>query len=316
VGVVSYKYTLNKDKVAGHKRKRINFSSKIIEERFNRHRNNKITSLAKEHDIYKRLYNNVSSLVFDYESAREYANKLDPGLVKDSVHQRINAEENNFTIFKKDRNNRIYTNFTVTHRVLRTFYSFPNGEDIYMADISACHPWFFFSLYKEDSEEKQKFKSLFDADGFWNNLFFQLYGKKMIAEEKDVFKKKFFKYIGYSRTVAVLKQDIFIKFKETFPILSKLIDEKKNPSHADFANSNMQLESKIMFRAIELGNFTQFLWVHDALYSTEREIFNVVKILKQSFAQEGLFPQIEVKKITREKLSIQESIHNAPHALT
>lgn len=299
VGVISYKYTLNKKIVGGVKRKRIKFVSKVIEERFNRYRNDKINALAREHPIYRNLYDNVASLSFDILAAKRYASLLPEGETKESVNQRISAEENHFVIFKKDRNNRVYTNFTVNHRVLREFYSFPSNEPIYMADIGACHPWFFFSMYKEDSDEKKKFGDLFSGDGFWRNLFLLLNERVMRPEEKDAFKESFFKKIGYSITVTVLTNPIYIKFKKHFPRLVRMIEDKKYPSHADFANRNMQLESRIMFRAIEKGQFKQFLWVHDALYSTTHEIDNVVSVLKECFAEEGLYPQIDVKKITR-----------------
>lgn len=210
---------------------------------------------------------------------------------------------------------RFYSNIVSLKRPFRPFLML-HGKHLQQLDIKNAQiflGYFFISEYiqtqsegtiteAEYPEDVLLFKAFGIAGGFYEYLALQVGWNIEEPEEREKFKKEFFKFVWYAELAWYAKNHkLNIAFRKCFPTVAAIIEEIKKPDHKVFPVQLQDLEAKIMLDIVGkelMKRNILFLTIHDAvLVNNDKDCDTAKQVMEDAFKTEfGIVPTIDKKK--------------------
>lgn len=203
------------------------------------------------------------------------------------------------------KTNRMYTNLCCIKGGLRQHCTI-DGQELFEIDITSSQPIFLGLLMRRnknvDQEEVEKYIEVVCSGMFYEfmagnaGLHVDLKDKKVRSD----FKQKFF--TGCLYDVARQKLTKMEKvFGQAFPTILDECRLLKRDDHRVLSQELQKMEARFIYHCVEIcaksiGN-VPLTTIHDAIVSTEENIFMVEQIVIDEFKKLNITPKIKVEKL-------------------
>ena len=217
---------------------------------------------------------------------------------RESIKFNINLiQKGLFYLAKSEKTGRIFTNVSNLTKGMRPYLTL-DGQNVAEIDIKSSQPLLLHTLYKDKTcNEAKTYKFLVESGEFYNFLNRNL--KK--PTEKRKLKKRLYLFLFGKRNVEgrYPNQAIALDriFKECFPILSQIIEDKKKINHADLPIALQKLESSIVVDKIARECYQEnipIVTIHDSFLSLPQFLSRIKdKVIKSFQEMFNLTPALE-----------------------
>jgi hypothetical protein len=161
---------------------------------------------------------------------------------------------------------RVFNNFTNMPKVLRG-YALLDGQPCAEIDIRNSQPFFLAGMYPRDCPEKRHYLAIVSEGQFYEELN-KASGCPFVNDKRDELKKAVYVQVLYGRRWA--DSPLWAGFEDLFPMLSRIVAERKSKDYRQLAIEMQRLEASVMIglvvpRLAETFPGVPFLTVHDSL---------------------------------------------------
>lgn len=223
------------------------------------------------------------------------------------IHYKISIESVDnkqfFTSFSST--NRLYSNLTCIKSGLRQHLTIDN-QPLFAVDITSSQPLFLGLMMRKndnvDQEEVERYLKVVCSGLFYEYLA-EMAGLSIDLNDKKVrneFKQKIFSGCLYDHTRNKYSK-LEIIFHESFPTILSECRSMKRGDHKILSRQLQKMEAKFIFQCVELSakaiGDVPLSTIHDAIVSTEENIYMVEQIVVAEFAKLRINPKIKIEKL-------------------
>lgn len=196
---------------------------------------------------------------------------------------------------------RLHNNLTNISTELRQFLSY-NGENLVQCDLKSAQPMLFISVLDKfhiPIEEKEKYLDVVCNIGFYE-FFSDKVGYNLTDKNRTDFKRRVFGGVLFDENRSKLSK--YEKaFQKEFPIIFMCMREMKKDNYKSVAIALQKLESKFIFRCIDLlreeNNSIELMTVHDSIVTVCGKEDIVYRVMMEEYQKMfGILPNIKVEK--------------------
>lgn len=276
----------------------------------------KILSINQKHT------NDIRSKGLGYTTSAYWAKEIE--INRRNALFYVNNPKNNFTDEQKShfkisiesitnkaffsstsKTNRLYTNLCCIKGGLRQHIKI-NGKSLYEIDITSSQPVFLGLMMRKnenvDQDEVEKYIEVVCSGLFYEfmaenaGLQINLNDKK----ERSDFKQKFFTGCLYDIARTKLS-NMEIVFAKSFPTILAECRKIKQNDHRVLSQDLQKMESKFIYHCVEVCaktlGYVPLTTIHDAIVSTEENIYIVEQIVNDAFTKLNITPKVKVEKL-------------------
>lgn len=221
------------------------------------------------------------------------------------IHYKISIESVDkkqfFTSFSST--NRLYSNLTCIKSGLRQHLTIDN-QPLYAVDITSSQPLFLGLLMRNNNNVNQEEVEMY-LKVVCSGLFYEYIAERagLNIDDKEVrnkFKQKIFSGCLFDHTRDKYSK-LEIIFHESFPTILSECRNMKRGDHKILSIQLQKMEAEFIFHCVELSakaiGDVPLSTIHDAIVSTEQNIYMVEQIVVAEFAKLRINPKIKIEKL-------------------
>jgi hypothetical protein len=274
----------------------------------------KISAITEKHS------KDIRSKGIGYQTAAYWAKEI--AINKRNALFYVNNPKNNFSDVQKTHykisiesvdNKQFFTSFSSTNRLYTNLTCIKSGlrqhltidkQPLYAVDITSSQPLFLGLLMRNnnnvDQEEVENYLKI-----VCSGLFYEYIAERagLNIDDKEVrnkFKQKIFSGCLFDHTRDKYSK-LEIIFHESFPTILSECRNMKRGDHKILSRQLQKMEAKFIFHCVELSakaiGDVPLSTIHDAIVSTEENIYMVEQIVVAEFVKLKIYPKIKIEKL-------------------
>jgi hypothetical protein len=267
--------------------KYISFNKPKIVERLKKWNANRIPKSI----VHKHLYNFMSQITVDYNSAIEHIKKfklIERNCAKISLDKIFDKE---FFMYVDDFGNRIHTNITSLKSSLRKFLYF-KGQKLVNIDIANSQPIFVLflktphpllpircALFRNPNPDVKLYRRFVEGGVFYDELM----KSSGIDEDRSSFKRKVFTETFFGKRM----NNIFV---DQYPTIASVLMSVKKQDYRHVSMMMQRAESNLIINCVCKRIMYEYpscfiSTIHDSILTTKEGVPIVKKIMYEEFAK-------------------------------